>query len=496
MGTLAFQPTGTYQTKRNSITVSPNNTKLDSASVENIESAKVEIMTEEEALGEKEEANGVVSFFKNAWNSMKETGANIAKKVTSVMNGVKETASTAKKWAGEKIQSAIKAGEKTLTKTGAVLTEVGTTVMGGASKLIDWTGATLIHTGASIANGAISLVKGLIGLVEALGDAVLLLATVIDTIPTGLFDLVSGVITGNWDFEVTKALWQETKGLVAYQWNNKLFESFYNTAVGKTLDQYAYGPFKSNGLGCEVISGIGYVAGIIAITIVTLGAGGVAAGGAAATTTAATSTISAGSLAATAAVAGVGKYTDEEWNKNSFSISNQGEETNIQISYEKYQELETLKEGEKSSIDFPFTLEDGKTEVVPLEVTSLGNGEYQVSYGDQSFTFEGLKESSTAKGLLVGTVKGGWEGLQWYVGSKIGAGQFSKVTGQLQNQTAQRLARSAIRVSLDTGTGVAEVPFQTAMSMIAEDNGRMLVVGRLLRHKPRLLLFPLLLEKV
>ncbi len=468
MGTLAFQPTGTYQTKRTSVTSSPSNTKLQSPSVEKLESEKVEVMTEEDAFGEKEAANGVVSFFKNAWNSMKETGANIAQKVTSAIDGIKEKASAAKKWASEKIQSAIKAGEETLSKTGAFLTEVGTTVIGGASKLIDWTGATLIHTGASIVNGAVSLVKGLVGLVEALGDTIFLLSTVIATVPTGIVDLVSGITTGNWNFDETQSLWKESKGVIAYQWNNKLFESFYNTSVGKALDQYAYGIFKSDGIGCEVISGIGYVAGIVALTVATCGVGGAAAGGGAAATSAATATISAGSLAATAAVVGVGKYTDEEWNKNSFTISTQGEETNIQISYQKYQELEKLQVGDKTTIDFPLPLENGKEETIPLEVTALGKGEYQVSYGDQTFTFEGLKESSTAKGLLVGTVKGGWEGLQWYVGGKIGAGEFSKITNRFQSQIAQQLARSAIRVTLDTGTGVVEVPFQTAMSMIAE----------------------------
>ena len=196
---------------------------------------------------------------------------------------------------------------------------------------------TLVKTGASIVNFAVGLINGVLNFVEALVDCVALIVTAAASIFTGLYDLcqwIGGKITGNEDWEsATKKMWGGVMKFVATKWVDKAFNGFYeNTAVGKWLDEQAYGPFKHTGGMYSFSKGVGYVVGVVILTIVTYGIGGAAAGagGAAgsagsaaagsatssvASTAAAVFTTKSGAalLGAVGAAAGTGKNTQNAW---------------------------------------------------------------------------------------------------------------------------------------------------------------------------------------
>ena len=385
-------------------------------------------------------ADGVTA----AWNW--GTDPNTWKKIgTSICNGFK----TAGDWVTD---------PENWKKLGTTIADGVTTAWNWAKDIENWK-----KLGASIVNGAIALIKGLLSLVEAIGDFAMLLDTTLKTGYTAIQDVATAILTdGNLDWNATKKLWDGTKSKVAYNWTNKIFDSLYDTKFGQTLDEYAYSPFKSDGMGCEIIEGVGYVAGVIVLTICTFGAGGVAtaAGATMSTTTA---------MAMTATAAGVGKYTSEEWNKNSISVNYGGTDVDFAIDYEKYSEIEKLKQGESTTISQQITLEDGSIQELILNITSKGNGEYIITDKDGNLaSLNSLNESSTVKGLAIGGLKGAWEGAQWYVGGKIGTGEFTKITGKITSPVLKKITTSGTRVVLDTATGVVEVPFQSLVAMMSE----------------------------
>ena len=300
------------------------------------------------------------------WQALKNTGAKIAGKVVSgvkkigttisnavsktknaISNGFKsiisKTTSTAEKvksWVSKNFNAAKEWTSKALKDTGAFIAKVGKSIGNGIKTAWKW--ATNIENwkkvGASIANAVIGLVKGVVSLVESILDFALLLGSAASTINTGMLDIAKGIVTGNWDWTVTKKMWNRTRSVVSYEWTNKLAKSFYNTSAGKTLDKYAYKPFKSDGMACQVTEGIGYIAGIIVLTIATCGIGAAASGGAAVGATAtsvsssAIATLSVGSVSATistgsvvsagiAAAAGAGKNTSAAWNDGASTIN-------------------------------------------------------------------------------------------------------------------------------------------------------------------------------
>lgn len=410
--------------------------------------------------------SGVKKLGTSIVDGFKWVGSKITSAYKSATSWISDKANKVSDWVSEKFDAAKNWTSKALKDTGAFISKIGTTIWSGLKTA--WTWATDIENwkkvGASIANGVIAFVKGLVGLVEAIGDFIILLGAGIGTIGTALYDVGKGIVTGNWDWSATKGLWKGTKSVVAYQWTNKIFDALYDTEAGKWLDEYAYSPFKSDGMGCKILEGIGYVAGVIVLTICTFGVGGVATG--AATTVSAG--VTATTLAATATAAGIGKYTAEEWNKNCLSISSGGQDMGLVIDYEKYSEIEKLKNGESTTITQQLTGEDGKPCDITFTITKNGEAYSIVDSNGNVVGFNGVVESDTVKGLLVGTVKGAWEGAQWYVGGKIGAGQFTKITGKIASPVVKKVTTSGIRVGLDTATGVTEVPFQSLVTMMSE----------------------------
>ncbi len=400
--------------------------------------------------------SGIKKIGSSIVNGFKWIGSKVTKAYKSATSWISDKAKKVSNWVVEKFESAKKWTCKALKDTGAFISKTAKSVWSWIKNAGKTIGKHLKKIGASIANGVVALVKGVVSLVESLGDLIILIGSGIGTIGTALYDLGNGIATGNWNFDATKGLWKKTKSIVSYQWTNKVFDAFYETKVGKWLDSNAYKPFKSDGIACQILEGVGYAAGVMALTVLTFGVGGAAIG--------ASTTVSAGTMAVTAAAVGFGKYTAEEWNKNSISINYNGTDMDIAIDYEKYSQIEKLKSGETTTISQQITLADGSVQEIKFYITAKGNGKYLITDSQGNVAkLNDLKESSTVKGLAIGGLKSAWEGAQWYVGGKIN-GLFKGANSAISN----KILGNITRVGLDSLTGAVEVPFQSFVTMLSE----------------------------
>lgn len=162
--------------------------------------------------------------------------------------------------------------------------------------------------GATVVTAVQSLLKGILNFVEALVDLSMILNAAIKSIETGIADGVSYLISGK-TLGLTSLVWKDTMTFVSTKHVDNLFSHLYNTRYGQWLEEYSF--IKSDSIAAEVLSGIGYTAGIIILTIITFGAGGVAAGG-----TGATSAITgfpAMGAGLIGGAAGMGKGTETAW---------------------------------------------------------------------------------------------------------------------------------------------------------------------------------------
>lgn len=187
-------------------------------------------------------------------------------------------------------------------------------------------------TGATGVEVITSLVEGLGLFGEAIVDAGAILGTAINSVTTGiidggqaLFDISKGTIKSiknndnvfdsiKNEFDnyqsLTVSNWENTRSFVSNEYVKTAFDGFYgNNSVGKWINDTSYGFNNVRNVG----SGVGYVGGIVAISIATFGVGGAAIGGSAAATSATTSGLSA-TMAGVAGVAGLGKGTQNAWN--------------------------------------------------------------------------------------------------------------------------------------------------------------------------------------
>ena len=267
--------------------------------------------------------------------------------------------------------------------------------------IVSKVGEVIARTGATVGTVVASLIEGILGFGGSLIDLVAIVGSAVLSIPTGIIDgvqAIGGLITGDdWD-SVTKALWGKTKGFVETKYVENLFDSFYDTKVGKALKDNAYFFDTTRSIG----TGVGNIAGTVALTVLTFGVGGaVSAGGSAASAAASSSSgilssISSfvgsmsGRMAITAAASGIGKGTEEAWSEG----------------------------------------------------------------------------ASIGEGLVSGGLTGLWEGIQFYLGGKIGN---LKVFGKSVETAGTKLANSLSRVILDGIDGGAEGIVQPLIASVYKD---------------------------
>lgn len=346
--------------------------------------------------------------------------------------------------------------DKKVDDLGKTASKIGSTVSGWAKNAWSWIAGTaapaifdvLKKTGSLLAVTVQSLVSGVLQLVEALGDLLLLAVGGVASAFTGLVDAgqaIYGAVTGNEWHSVTKAMWQNDswggiKGLVSYQWVNKLNDVVNNSAYGKWLNENSFGDWaRTDGMLAQVAQGIGYTAGVIALSVVTFG-----------TATPLVLATTAGSLA-------VSKYTEEAWNNNKVSIDTGNGNYDMTLNYE---ELSKLSKDGKLIKEVQETDADGNVQTTQFVFTKNEDGSYSVTVNDQKFNCS-VDETGILEGLAYGGINGAWEFGQWYVGSMIGGSSFSKIFGE----SGKYFLKAGTRIVLDSITGAAEVPFRTALDM-------------------------------
>jgi len=308
---------------------------------------------------------------------------------------------------------------------------------------------------ASVANVVIGLVKGLAQFVESVLDLVVMVVAGVFSIGTGIYDGISYLVSlangteDEWS-SATGSMWKGVMGYVAEDYVGNALASWYEeTMVGQWLDEHAIDIFKSDGIGTNIAAGIGYVAGIIILTIVTLGAGGAAVGGTAATSSAFTMT-----SAGIATTAGIGQYTEEAWGNMRDSswegierMYERGEITEEELN--SFMTIRNLTDEQWAEIE-----EDYKNGVISEE-------EFEQIKQIKEMPDDWKTLENGLKGAMYGVANGVWEGVQWYVGGKLGSWTL---------KGASQLATSAIRVGVDTAFNGIDTVFRTAMDSVTYGN--------------------------
>ncbi len=195
-------------------------------------------------------------------------------------------------------------------------------IVGTAEKV----GEVLGRTGATIGTAACGLVEGIESFGEAILDFGAILGTGVASIGTGIYDGCNAIackITGNKYESATVKMWEGTKAFVATDFTTRMFDSFYNnTAVGQTLKNNAYGFDVTR----NISKGVGYTAGVVALSIATAGAGGAVIGGGTTLSTAGMSAVQTSAaitthMAGIGAAAGMGRGSAEAWQNGASTLS-------------------------------------------------------------------------------------------------------------------------------------------------------------------------------
>ena len=388
---------------------------------------------------------------------LKDTKAKVSKIVTGAINEVSkginkvtEGITTFAKKGYEKACQINQSIEKGLSE---VASHVSTAWKSFCTEVIPEAGKALQSAVASVSNVVIGLVKGIGQFVESLGDLVIIVGSAVGSVFTGIADgvtYVGSLITGNTDEweSITANMWKKTMSHVAEDHVGNAFKDFYeNNAIGQWLDKHAIDACKSDGIVTNISSGLGYVAGIVVLTITTLGAGTAVTAGASGLSFATTS-------AGIATAAGTGKYIQEAWGNARDS------------SWEGIQKL--YQEGEISKEEFDTfvtirNLTDEQWEEIKKDYQAgkMSKEEFEQIEKIREMPEDWKNFENGWKGLLYGVANGVWEGVQWYVG------------GKLANWTIKggsELASSAVRVGADTAFNGLDTPFRTAITAIT--NGK------------------------
>lgn len=388
---------------------------------------------------------------------VKETKAKVSKIVTGAINEVSKGINKVEKgitdFAKKGYEKACQINQSIENGLNEAASHVSTAWNSFCTEIVPQVGEALQSAAASVSNVVLGAVKGLGQLAEFLGDFALIVETGVESTKTGLADVVTyigSVITGNTDEweSMTAKMWKQTMAFVAEDHVGNAFKDFYeNTSVGKWLDEHAIDACKSDGIATNISSGLGYVAGVIVLTVATLGAGTALTAGASGLSFAATS-------AGIAAAAGTGKYTQEAWGAARDS------------SWEGIQKL--YQEGEITKDEFDtfvtirnLTDEQWKEIKKDYQAGKISKEEFGQIEQIREMPEDWKTFENGVKGLLYGAANGAWEGVQWYVGGKLGNWTL---------KGGSKLGTSAIRVGADTAFNGFDTPFRTAITAIT--NGK------------------------
>lgn len=198
---------------------------------------------------------------------------------------------------------------------------------------------TVNKTGATIATFETGLGEGFVQFGGALTDTVAICGTVRSSVYTAKQDISRAVVDKKFRQDLldgnaqtmTGAMWGKTRSFVEKEFVKDFYDKhIYSSAYGSYLKGNSFA-FDFNR---EISNGVGYIAGIVTLTVATFGVGGAVAGGGAATTTASTSVysttigtasinVTAGNLASggIATVAGFGKNTGAAWRDGAATVS-------------------------------------------------------------------------------------------------------------------------------------------------------------------------------
>lgn len=319
--------------------------------------------------------------------------------------------------------------------TGATVINAGKYLYNKAKPVID----IAKKVGASIANVFVGLAKGISKVLEGLLDFATLVGSAILTQFTGPIDMARmGLyyLTGNLDEykSWTGGMWKKTMSFVSTKHVENAFSSFYKkNAIGKWLDKNAYETFKSDGQGTKIAEGIGEVIGIVGVSIFTFGGGAVASAG-------------------TATAVGIGEHTEDAWAKK--------KENSFEGIKEKYKNGEITEEQYNSYVAIRELTDDQWKEIVlDYQNGEISEEQFKAMQQIREMPDDWRTAENALKGIFYGTANGVWEGVQWYVGGKLGNWAIE----------GKKLATSAVRVGADSVFNAGDTPFRAAIDMIASD---------------------------
>ena len=309
-------------------------------------------------------------------------------------------------------------------------------------KYIKPTAKAIVRTGASIGNAVVSLAKGIGEFAQGLIKTASLVGMATSSIGTGAVDGITYLAaaingnTSNWKSQTAK-MWKGTMGFVSKNYVDNFFADFYKkNAIGIWLDKNAYEPFKSNSQVMNVISGVGYVAGIVALTFLTAGVGDAA--------------IAPGTIASGfAGLAGIGTGTQDSWGRmrkesweNVKEMYKKGEISKEQ--YNTFVQIRNLSDSEWKMIE-----KDYKNKKISKE-----QFEQMKKIREMPNDWKTLKNG--VKGIGAGLANGAWEGIQYYLGGKI-AGWALK---------GKPILTSGLRVGTDTLMGSLDTPYRSLINSL------------------------------
>lgn len=188
------------------------------------------------------------------------------------------------------------------------------------------------RTGSTIVTGFNSLLEGIGQLGEAIVDTGTIISSItpnIITLGTGIYDTTQAIYSAGKgtinsikndqsitdsikkEFENYESLtiknFENTRAFVEKDYVKSAYDNFYEQdSWGKRLANNSYGYENVRGIG----SGVGYVGGIVALSVATMGAGAIATSASSLSST----------MGVTAATAGFGKGTQNAWNDGASNL--------------------------------------------------------------------------------------------------------------------------------------------------------------------------------